>query len=137
MNNQRWYHKNSMVLKLMASGLVISGLLLAIIFRTTTPSSVHPLGLLAVFFLLYIIMLLTTVFLLYAGRSASAAFLSRFPGRTLQPFSLRAAYLYASVLAFGPIVLLAMQSVAVLGWTDILLVIAFEIIACFYVWRRS
>lgn len=50
---------------------------------------------------------------------------------------LRRAYMYASVIALAPVILVAMQSVGALGIWDVSLVIIFEILACFYIWRRS
>lgn len=47
------------------------------------------------------------------------------------------AYLYGSLLAFAPVILLGIQSVGSLGVLDVILVVVFEAVLCFYVWRRQ
>lgn len=49
----------------------------------------------------------------------------------------RKAYYIASVLAFGPVLLLAMQSVGQLQPRDVILAASFLVIAIFYVVKRS
>ena len=45
-------------------------------------------------------------------------------------------YYYTTALALAPVVLLGMASVGRIGGLDVLLVILFEILACFYISRR-
>jgi len=47
------------------------------------------------------------------------------------------AYYIASIVAFGPVLLLAMQSVGQLQIRDVLLVMALLVLAIFYVVKRS
>lgn len=103
----------------------------------TRPGEVGPFGILAFFVLLYlsagsiIYMLLTGIIYVLM--------------RVLPPGSLRLwlenvshtkVYYYTTVLALAPVVLLGMASVGSIGGLDIVLVVLFEILACFYISRR-
>ena len=113
--------------------LIIAGLMLTM----TRPGEVGPFGVLAFFVLLYlsagsiIYMLLTGIIYVFM--------------RVLPPGSLRLwlenvshtkVYYYTTVLALAPVVLLGMASVGSIGGLDIVLVVLFEILACFYISRR-
>ena len=113
--------------------LIIAGLMLTM----TRPGEVGPFGVLAFFVLLYlsagsiIYMLLTGIIYVLM--------------RVLPPGSLRLwlenvshtkVYYYTIVLALAPVVLLGMASVGSIGGLDIVLVVLFEILACFYISRR-
>jgi hypothetical protein len=113
--------------------LIIAGLMLTM----TRPGEVGPFGVLAFFVLLYlsagsiIYMLLTGIIYVLM--------------RVLPPGSLRLwlenvshtkVYYYTTVLALAPVVLLGMASVGSIGGLDIVLVVLFEILACFYISRR-
>ena len=113
--------------------LVIAGVMLTM----TRPGEVGPFGVLAFFVLLYlsagsiIYMLLTGIIYVLM--------------RVLPPGSLRLwlenvshtkVYYYTTVLALAPVVLLGMASVGSIGGLDIVLVVLFEILACFYISRR-
>lgn len=113
--------------------LIIAGLMLTM----TRPGEVGPFGVLAFFVLLYlsagsiIYMLLTGIIYVLM--------------RVLPPGSLRLwlenvshtkVYYYTTVLALAPVVLLGTASVGSIGGLDIVLVVLFEILACFYISRR-
>lgn len=107
------------------------------ILQTTAPASVHPLVVLLVFVMLYVLVLTVLTFFIFG---MSHVFMKLFHTRHMTQgsgMSFYRAYLYASVLAFAPVALLAMRSVGQQGIGDTLLVMLFEVLACFYVWRRS
>ena len=116
---------------------VISLLAIGIMLNVVSPGEVGPFGVLAFFVLLYlsagsiIYMLLTGIIYVLM--------------RVLPPGSLRLwlenvshtkVYYYTTVLALAPVVLLGMASVGSIGGLDIVLVVLFEILACFYISRR-
>lgn len=107
------------------------------ITQMTTPASVHPFVVLLVFGMVYVLVLAALTFFIFWG--AKIFFKVFRLRRTGQPESISfyRAYLYASVIAFAPVALLAMRSVGQQGVGDVLLVLLFEVLACFYVWRRS
>lgn len=117
--------------------MVVAGALLVLLLQTTTPSTIPPIGILAFFVLFYTLVLVgLTYFLL--GLGLILGWLGRqLSWRRSFKLSLRRAYLYASVLAFAPVILVGMNSVGTTGVLDSFLVAVFEIIACFYVWRRA
>ena len=124
--------------KVIAASTVIAGIFLIIMLQMTNPSTVGPLGLLAVFFLLYVITLGAMTELLWVGSRVVQAVGRRFtakrpPGR----LSLKRAYYYSSVLALGPIIALAMLSIGSFGLYEALLIALFLGVALLYVSRRS
>lgn len=113
--------------------LVIAGLMLTM----TRPGEVGPFGVLALFILLYIV----AGSVIYVSLTAVIGVLRKI----LPPGSLRLwldnlphtkVYYYTTVLALMPVVLLGMASVGSIGGLDVLLVLLFELLACFYISRR-
>lgn len=110
---------------------------LSLLAQTTTPSTIGPVGLLAVFFLLYIIFVGIFTWLLHWITSV-AVYISRpvVLKRPLQALTINQSYYYASIIALAPIMLLAMKSVSQLGVYEFILVAIFVGIGIFYVRKR-
>ena len=126
-----------MLRKTLAIASVLSGVLIILILSFTTPTSIGPFGILAFFFLLYIVFL--EIFtLIITAVSSFLVFITK--GRTLKrPFSRissRRAYYYSSILALTPILLVAYLSFGNLRLIDIMLIVFFTGIACFLVSKR-
>lgn len=124
--------------KIIALITVLAGFILLVVLQTTNPSTIGPVGLLAVFFLLYVILMGCMTGLLYAS-SHLAHWLGR-RLRTKRPpmkFSTERAWYFGSLLAFAPIMLLAMQSVGSLGIYEVALVALFLIIGGLYISKRA
>jgi hypothetical protein len=124
--------------KVIATSTVIATVLLIVLLQTTNPSTVGPLGLLAVFFLLYIIMLGAVTELLWVGSRAVQVVGRRItskrpPGR----LSLQRSYYFSTVLALGPVMALAMVSIGSFGVYEIILIGLFLAVGTLYVSRRS
>lgn len=116
----------------------IAAAILFVVLQFTTPATIHPVGLLGVFVLLYILLAVATTYLIYI----MSHFLERITGSAaskprVQGLELSRAYIYGTVLAFAPIILISMQSVGGVGAIDVVLVVVFEVVACLYVWRRN
>lgn len=108
--------------------------LLSAILQSTTPSTIHPVGILSVFVLLYVLALGALTFCLYIfSRIISKTIVKRSVRRSL---SLRKSYYYGSVLALAPVMILGIRSIGRTGVYDIVLIVLFEIIACFYITKR-
>lgn len=124
--------------KIIAVSTVTAGILLLVMLQLTNPSTVGPLGLLAVFFLLYVIVLGAMTELLWAGsqfvQSIGQHVTSKRPPGSL---SLKRSYYYSTVLALGPIMALAMLSIGSFGIYEALLIAVFLGVALLYVSRRS
>lgn len=124
--------------KVISISTIIATVLLIIIVQTTNPSTAGPLGLLAVFFLLYVLILGVITELLWVGSHLVQSIGRRFttkrpPGR----LSLQRAYYFSTVLALGPVMALAMLSIGTFGVYEALLIAAFLAVAILYVSRRS
>lgn len=119
---------------------LVSVFLLLYIWNTTNPGTAGPLGILSVFVLLYLFwasiffILLHLGFGLFKKTNLFRFFMSR---RESKPFDWKLSYYIASIVAFMPVLLLAMQSVNQLSIGDILLVTLFTGLAIFYVIRRG
>lgn len=124
--------------KIISASTIIATVLLIVIVQTTNPSTAGPLGLLAVFFLLYVLILGVITELLWVGSKFIQTIGRRFttrrpPGR----LSLQRAYYFSTVLALGPVMALAMLSIGTFGPYEALLIVAFLAVATLYVSRRS
>ncbi len=127
-----------MVGKAIVISMAIAAILLLLVLQTTNPSTAGPLGLLAVFFLIYIIIIGVITELLWLGSKLFQTIARRFtskrpPGR----ISLTKAYYLSTVLALGPTIALAMQSIGSLGPYEVLLIVVLVGIGLLYVSRRS
>lgn len=121
---------------LLIIGLASAGLLL-ILLNLTTPSTVGAGGVLAIFFLGYIVTLVVVTF----GLWGTTKVLFKFAGetrflRTTRRLSLVRSYYYATVIAFAPVLLVSLQSVGGVGIYEVGLVALFVVLGCIYIARR-
>ena len=121
--------------KVLAVSSLCAFVLLSALMQATTPSSIHPLGILVVFVLIYLLALGVLTFFMF-GLSKLLNKLRRKAQPAGKAMTFREAYYFASVIALAPVLLVAMRSIGRGGVIDIVLVIAFEIVACFYVAKR-
>lgn len=130
---------NTMLGRIIAGSVIVAGILLIIMLQTTNPSTVGPVGLLAVFFLLYVIMLGTVTEVLWLGSRAMSwlgrrvVIMSRKP---VQPLTLARSYYFSTILALGPVILLAMASIGSLGIYETILVMVFLAVGVLYISKR-
>jgi len=116
----------NMLGKIVVSSSIVAVVLLVVLLQTTTPATIGPLGILVVFILMYLSVLGLLTF--------SVSFTVKKP---LQGLTFNRAYYFSSVIALAPIMFVGMQSVAEVGFYDILLVIMFVVIACVYIAKRT
>jgi hypothetical protein len=124
--------------KIVTVSVIAAIAILALVFSTTEPATVGPLGILIVFILLYVSVLGVLTFLLYGGSKAiSKAAKSFTVKKPFTPLTLRRAYYFSSVIALAPVMMLGMQSVGSIGVYEVLLILIFELIACIYIAKRT
>ncbi len=124
--------------KIVTTSTLVATLLLFVLLQTTNPASVGPAGLLAVFFLLYIVLVgvftamgwILNRMLVKVSRLVTVR-------KPLTTASVKKVYYLSSVLALGPIMVLAMKSIGSLGIYEIILVLVFLTIALLYVNKRD
>ncbi len=109
----------------------------ALLVNMTRPSEVGPLGVLAFFVLAYI----TSISLFYLILDGGRGLLERIlpPGGTLlaiQSTRTVKMYYFASIIALAPVVLIGVRSIGEVGLVEIVLLVVFEVLGCFYVSRR-
>jgi hypothetical protein len=126
-----------MLERIVAIVTISSLCLLAVLLNVTAPTTVGPLGILAVFIFAYLSSLGVMTYFLYSLSRLivhlSTAFTVK---RPLTRISFRAAYYYSTVLAAAPIMLVGLQSVGATGIYEVGLVILFTVIGCLYVTKR-
>ena len=126
-----------MLPKIIATLSLASLCLLSAMLTFTTPASAGPFGLLVIFICAYLTFIGMISFFLFGISkliiSVTAGMTVRKP---LTPMPFRRAYYYSAVLAAAPVMIIALQSVRAINIYELLLVIAFEVIACLYVSRR-
>ncbi len=127
------YHKLTYVLPFVAAAALF------VMFSMTNPITAGPAGMLLVFFLVYILFASSFFIFLHAGLEFISRILNKYRSVNLKEWRIRVrkSYYIASVVAFGPVLLLAMQSVGQLQFRDVLLTVVFLGIAVFYVIKRS
>ncbi len=110
---------------------------LLLILQSTNPASAGPGGVLAVFFLLYCILVGCLTWAIKGANWLLANVGNPFRARRpISEMNILQAYYLASVGAMGPIMLIGILSVGSIGLYEIGLVIIFEIISLFYVKKR-
>ena len=113
---------------------------LLLLLTMLTPSTAGAGGILLVFFAIYLVIASTIFVTLHLGAGLVWQWVSRRKNTmTKRSFSLevRKAYYIASIVAFGPVLLLALRSVRQLGIVDILLVVLLLMIVIFYIMKRE
>lgn len=127
-----------MVGRVIVISTALAATLLVLLLQVTNPSTAGPLGLLAVFFLVYIIMLGVITELLWVGSHVLQVATRRFTTRRpLGRLSLTRAYYLSTVVALGPVIALAMRSIGSLGVYELILITVFIAIGLLYISRRS
>ncbi len=104
---------------------------LILVLNQTNPLDVGPAGILLVFGLAYVFISSALYLLLTLIMMALAYFV------TIQVRSKRKVYYLASIIAFLPVFLLALNSIGQLALKDLVLVVCLVGIACFYVMKRA
>lgn len=115
-------------------------LILLALMSWVDPVTAGPAGILAVFVIIYLIIASLLFTVLHLGvRVVSARIAARGSSVTTRAYrvSVRKSYYIASAVAFGPVLLLALNSVRQLRPTDILLVGVFLGLAIFYISKRQ
>lgn len=129
---------NNLVGKILLILSTASFILLLFLLNNTTPATAGPLGVLAVFLCLYIIALSAISFILYYSQHlvkwATKFFYLKKPIKSL---SWQRSYYYSSVIALGPIILLGLGTVGKVEFYEIILVLIFITLGCFYIAKRS
>jgi hypothetical protein len=117
---------------------IFAGIGLVSYFSEFDPSQVGPLGMLGVFLVIYLISLDIAFLLAYVGLRMLGGLLTRLGLVRVNKWSVgvRRAYYISSIVAFGPVFLLAINTLGQLHFRDLMLVIMFLSLAIFYVARR-
>ena len=121
----------------MSVGSVIAAVTLVFLLNQTTPNQAGPLGVLIIFFLMYVVALASVTFAIHGGSRLIARFsASMTVKRPFRAISLKQSYYFASIIALAPVMLIGMQSVSGINIYDILLVGFFVAIGVIYISRR-
>jgi len=125
--------------KLLFIASVIAAILLVVIFQTTVPAAIGPLGILFVFVLMYMLTLGVLTFLIFGLGNLFQRFITSLlvVKKPFQALSLTRSYYFSSVISLAPVMLIGIHSVGELGFYDVLLVAIFVAISCVYVAKRT
>jgi len=126
-----------MLPRIVATVSVVSLAILLLLITFTTPATAGPLGLLVIFISAYVFLVGVMSFFLFGISRLVVSFsTSLMTSRPLYPLPFKRAYYYSTVLAMAPVMLIGLQSVGSVGLYEVVLVLAFEVIACVYISRR-
>ena len=124
--------------KIIGITTALAGVLFIIVIQTTKPSTIGPVGLLAVFFLLYVWLLgLITLMLWLSARGIAKISRPFTTKKPLEALSLQRSYYFSSVIALGPVMMVAMQSIGSLKLYEVGLIVIFLLVGILYVAKRS
>lgn len=121
---------------------VVASVGLWLMINGTDPAKSGPLGVLVVFGLLYVLSVWVAFFLLHIGIQWASRLIKGVRMNdtvSTRRFSVgaRKAYYIATIVSFVPVILLAMRSFAELRIVDVVLLLAFVVIAIFFIVKRS
>ncbi|MDR3298034.1 MAG: hypothetical protein LBT19_01500 [Candidatus Nomurabacteria bacterium] len=120
-----------MLNKILYISSAVSAILLVGLMTFTTPSGVGPFGVLVFFTLCYIICLGATVAICGTFFRIKSQF-----SKSHHSNIPKKSYYYGAVLAFAPVIILAMQSFGGVGLLEVGLVFLAILVACFLVSKR-
>lgn len=124
--------------RIVSVGLILAIVGLALVLQLTTPSTAGPLGVLIVFIFMYLLVLGVLTFLLFgSSRLAIRAIKLVTPKTLLRPLTLLRSYYFSSIIALAPVIFIGMQSVGEISFYEIILVLLFVFVACFYIAKRT
>lgn len=127
-----------MFARILTSISIVSFCLLVLLLTLTAPSSTGPVVILFVFILTYLSLLGAVTFLLYAGTRTFYFVTHLLTNRPVRSrLSLNRAYLYATVLAVLPMVIVGLYSANGIRWYELLLVGIFGCIGVLYIAKRT
>ncbi|MGB2786878.1 MAG: hypothetical protein WBB94_00665 [Candidatus Saccharimonadaceae bacterium] len=121
-----------MLIRLALSTAILSAMVLLLLLNITSPSTANPVGVLTVFAALYVF----SVAVVAVCISVSGTIKRRLKPQALRMDD-RKTYYYATIVGVAPVILLAIQSIGGVGVYDVLMVSAFEIIACIYISKQT
>lgn len=124
---------------LLAAPVVIFGALI-VVLHATDPLEIGPGGVLGVFMLIYLLALSLLFIFLHIGVSWVSRLIAKRQknaGQREVRVGAKKAYYVASLVAFAPVLLLAMRSFAELKVIDIVLVLGLLAVVTFYILKRS
>lgn len=124
----------SMTKKILFLLVLISAVLLSALLQVTSPSDVHPIVILSVLVLLYVLVLGALTLLIIGLFAVIKRVIPKSQRSVALDF--KRSYYLASVLALGPVLLIGAQSIGRDSIYDVFLVIIFELVACFYIAKR-
>lgn len=107
-----------------------------VLVHTVTPMSVGPLGVLAFFVCLYVATASCCYLVMVAARRVAMRVVRHNMYRGLASVTPLKLYYYASIVGLIPVILLGMQSIGGVTAWDILLLVLFLGLGCFYIHKR-
>lgn len=123
-----------MLNKVLALITLVAFVLLSTLIQSTSPATIHPLGILATFILFYLLALGVLTFLIFGiGR-----FFKLFDAKvqSTDAITFQRSYYFASVIALAPVLFVGMRSIGRGTVWDVVLILMFEAIAFFYISKR-
>ena len=120
--------------KVLALSTHVAFVLLSAIMQSTSPSAIHPMVILFVFILLYVLALGVLTFFVYTFSNLIRRLTRN--AHQKKGTTLKQSYFYASVLALAPVMLVGMKSIGRANGYEVALVLIFEVVACFYISKQ-
>ena len=123
-----------MLSRILAVVTLVAFVLLSALLQSTSPSTIHPIGILIVFILFYLLALGVLTFFVYTFSNLIRRLTRN--AHQKKGTTLKQSYFYASVLALAPVMLVGMKSIGRANGYEVALVLIFEVVACFYISKQ-
>lgn len=126
-----------MEIKIPVGILVVSAIVIAAVVNITSPSDMGPFGILLFFASAYsFFMGLFYILLFFLQRIVLRLNVSPAKKAGIETITSLRLYYYSTVIALFPVIYMGMQSMGSVGLFEMVLLVLFEIIACFFVYKR-
>lgn len=99
--------------------------------QVTSPSEVHPLGILLVFIFIYAGLVGLLAYFIWGLGWAARRF-----NILKSDVSFTSSYLLSTAVALAPVMIIGMKSVGSMNFFDLVLILLFELILCFFLIKR-
>ncbi|HET6747608.1 MAG TPA: hypothetical protein VFH06_05910 [Candidatus Saccharimonadales bacterium] len=127
-----------MLERIISVSIVLAIVVLTVMLQVSTPTTAGPLGILIVFIFMYVLALgVLTFFIFGASRVCARLIKIASPKAQQRPLTLVRSYYFSSVIALAPVIFIGMQSVGEVSFYDVVLVVLFVGVACFYIAKRT
>lgn len=112
---------------------LVATIFIVVLLNATNPSSAGPFGILAFFTCLYILFICIFYVIFLVSERIAANF---FNFNKISEKSKYKIYYYSTMISLAPTIYVGMQSMGGVGFFEVMLLVIFELLVCFFIHKR-